>query len=324
MGRILLAVVLSCGSLVAQKMLLADDRERQVAVFAVPDLAGDQAAIAAPAGAGRFPGVERASLAEIADLLGSRARPGDHVEAVGPQHLVALGAPDWIGSVESMLVHLRGDGQKQVQVDTRFCRVSGVIVDRELERGLVLGIREATAGNAARTCILDRESATKLLRAIREDKGSRVVQAPQITAFELDRVTIKVGKDVSYVRGVELRGPSEQQVAVPVLDSIWNGDEANLVFAATSADKMSLSVRVQSQVVDLPLPEFQASAPVQGHSVAVQVPRTASCCATNCSEVTSGATLVVAARSSDGSWLLTLVTVQEIQSAGVQVLQRRR
>jgi hypothetical protein len=41
MGRILLAVVLGCSSMVAQKMVLGDDRDRQVAVFAV-DLSHDR------------------------------------------------------------------------------------------------------------------------------------------------------------------------------------------------------------------------------------------------------------------------------------------
>jgi hypothetical protein len=309
-----MAVVLSCGSLVAQKMLLRDDHDQQVAVFAVRDLAGQGAEADVAVPAGRSARWDPAGAKEIATLLGSTVRrPGDHVEAIGPGHVVALGQPDWVGAVESMLERLRSAERRQYQVDTRFCRVSAALVG-ELDADLLPGIKNAGAGSSAVRRVLGQGEAARLWRAIRSDKQSTTAQAPQIVANELDRVNIRVGRNVEYMPRVEQGGA--QQLAVPVVDTIWNGDKATLVVGTTSREKFSVNAEVESQVVDFPGSGIGDAGAVGTNGPAIQELRVRACRASGCEEMADNATLVIATRDSgDNTWAVTLVTLFEIWGA---------
>src|SRR5690606_33270254 len=129
-----------------------------------------------------------------ASLLVGRAQwPDDQIEVVGPGHVVALGGPAWIGSVESMLVHMRAAGQRQYQVDTKFCRISDALA-AQLDSDHLRGIRNAGAETDRLSWVLVSDAATSLLRAIRADRESETIQAPQVVSHELDRTRIRVGK----------------------------------------------------------------------------------------------------------------------------------
>jgi hypothetical protein len=209
---------------------------------------------------------------------------------------------------------MREAGRKEIQVNARFCRVSDALLHRVIGLGHLPGFARVAEEPDTSSCVLSPEKATSLMKAIR-DQGAEYIQAPQVVATELDICRIRVGADVKYVRSISWDGAAKPAVAAPVVDHLWNGDDLNLVFATTSRDKIGLIVRVQSQAVDLPMREFKALAPGEAAEVAIQVPRVMSARGSSCREVDDGSMLVVAARNSDGSWSLTVVTVQKIQPA---------
>lgn len=321
MGRIVLAVCLSVCSVAAQKTLLVDDPDRQAGVFSVRDLAGEVAdeGGAEPV-ATRLARLRPAGSKDIASLLaGAALRPGDHVESVGPGHVVALGEPDWIGKVEAMLVQMRGAGHRQYQIDTKFCRVSAACMG-QLAADQLAGIQDAEAQTDGVSFVLGLDAATKMLCTIRGDSRSQVVQAPHVTARELDRVRIKVGNNITVQRRDSVVAAEERAVASDA--SVWCGDDATLVFATTSKTRISVSADVASQSVDLHKDVAPVLTPVEANGGPVTVPVVRSCRGFASQEVADGETLVVAAPGSDGSWMVTLVTAEEVWSARIPAQMR--
>lgn len=321
MHRITLAVALGCGSLAGQKMLLGEDPNRQVAVFAVADLTS-HAQVPRPhvaaAAATRLASAMPTRITELADFLrGFAARPGDCVDAVGSKHLVAIGRPDWIGTVESMLVHIREDGRAQFQVDLKFAHVPAAFIEGQVARKFMPGskVSDVPIGGSLE-CVLDRESAVKLLRAIRGEKTSRVVQAPQITTMELDRAILQVGKEQLCLRGFAPQPLGGGGPAVPLVEQVWSGEDASVQIAHISSGKIGVSLDVLSL-------DFAGEVPGSSDGVVAQPPAARAVRARQSAEVVDGSTLVMAVPKGDGQWLLTMLTLQEIREADIRAFRRR-
>ncbi|MFT7535489.1 MAG: hypothetical protein ACI85K_001442 [Hyphomicrobiaceae bacterium] len=313
MARIFLALVLAGGLLTAQKVLLDGDPNRQLAAFDVAELI-ESGLSSGPTGSDQ--------LANF--LRGTSSHPGDSLAAIGASHLVAMGSPVWVGSVESMLVHLRKASDTQFQIGLRVCEVPAAFVQRKLRDLLAQDGKHAVVVGAVPILgVVSNDSAVRLVRTMLADPKARIRQMPQITTLQLRPARIRVGRDVSYVRTFEMQTrPDRQQIALPVVDKAWHGYDASVVVARVGKDKIAVDLDLLVSSIDSPVQKFYADVKGVSERVAVDMPRIASFRGAQFAEMTSGSTAVMAAPS-DGAWVLTLLTVHQIHAAPRLVPQGR-
>jgi hypothetical protein len=303
MAHVLLALVLASGLLTAQKVLLQGDPNQQLAAFNVADVIKADSP-SGPAGCER--------LVDI--LRGTITHPGHSLAAIGPSHVVAIGSPVWVGSVESMIVHLRKAREAQFQIDLRVCEMPAAFAQGQLRALLAQESEQAVVAGAVPILgVISNESLVRLTRAMKADPAIRILQTPQVTTRHLWPTRIRVGRDVDYVRTLDLHdGPDGKQVAAPVLDKLWRGCDATVAVAKIGKDRVAVDLDLLVNSFDLPMQKFRVDVAGLADDVMVDVPRVKSFRGGQFAEIAAGNTAIMAAPSGD-AWVLTMLTVQEVR-----------
>ena len=207
-----LAFVLAGGFLTAQKVMLDGDPNRQLAAFDVAGLieTGLPSGLISPD--------------QLVDFLrGTSNQTGDSLSAIGASHLVAMGSPVWVGSVESMLVNLRKASDAEFQVDLRVCRVSAAFAQGQLGDLLARDGNDAVVvGAEPIQRVVGNDSVVRLIRAMLADPSTQIKQSPQVTVRQLQTARIRVGRDVGYVRSLTC-SPVPTGSRLPYRSSISSG-----------------------------------------------------------------------------------------------------
>ncbi len=170
--------------------------------------------------------------------------------------------------------------------------------------------------------MVDKATATTMLRGLRQDATASITQFPQIVAPALHRALLRVGKDITYVRDHELSAGPDGLVARPLAATIFAGHEVTAMVAPAANGLVAMQIALVDHVVEQPLHEVVTTIPGSTMEVRVQVPRVTGSRASQVVEMADGATALVTARQNDGRWLVLLTTVYEIQAEGTPVRPR--
>ena len=215
-----------------------------------------------------------------------------------------------------MLVNLRKASDAEFQVDLRVCRVSAAFAQGQLGDLLARDGNDAVVvGAEPIQRVVGNDSVVRLIRAMLADPSTQIKQSPQVTVRQLQATRIRVGRDVGYVRSFDLQSrPDGKQIAIPILDKLWQGHDAEVVVALIGKAKVAVEMDLLVNSMDIPIQKFHADVAGVAEGVMVEVPRVTSFRGSQFAEVTSGSTVVVALPSGD-TWLLALLTVHQVRAA---------
>lgn len=317
MNRILvatMAVACSWSMAPAQKVALTDGSERQVVVLDVADLLPENRGILLPPKpTGRFAAAAPTSVQLLATFVRTFVpalrEPGADIQSLGESHLVLLGTGVQVAAAQRWLVKAR-ESLGQFQVDVRVCKVTATCFDREVAPLLVK--ETVGAGAMPSTALLDQATTATLVRALAKEGRGLVTQFPQVTVEGVRRAKLMVGKHVEYVSDFEIDASTEAFAPVPVKETVFDGHDVDVMVARIADGKLAVQMQLVDQVVEQPLREVTTTVPGSTLIVTVQVPRVTGCRGSMAVEMANGSTALMAARKPDGSWLVALMTPQEI------------
>ncbi|MGB3968506.1 MAG: hypothetical protein WBO45_17350, partial [Planctomycetota bacterium] len=270
----------------------------------------------------RSAATEPSDLQRLAAFVRAFAATGDagaDLQPLGERHLVTLGTAVQVAAAERLVTWLRRGTDQQFQVDVRLCQVPALVFDRE-----VTPLLQVAGGAPDRTCniVLDATAGRGLLVALRQ-AAVPITQFPQVVAPHLDCAQLKVGKQLAYVRDFEIEVVQAAFLANPVIDVLFDGHQVDVLCAETRAGTLGVQLQLVDQVVEQPIPKRTTTVPGTTKEVTVEVPRVTGCRGSMTVEMSNGATALMAARKSDGSWLVTLMTPMMIRSAPAGLPARR-
>ncbi len=305
-------------ALPAQKMPLADESQRQVVVLDVGDLIGKAPPPALVSG--RRAATTPSELQRVAAFVRAFAEPalgdGADLQPLGDRHLVVLGSAVQVAATERLVAHARTTRAKQFLLDVRLCTVPGAFFDRELAGKLAVAAGEpGQTGAGPHVAVLDAEAAAAITRAMRQDAQARVLQAPQIVVNTLHSATLQIGEQVSYVRDFEIEIVQGARIADPVVEVLFDGQQVEALCAEVDDGLIGVQMQVIDQSVEKPIRTIPSRVPGIEQELTLQVPRTTGCRGNQTALLPDGATAVMAARKNDGTWLLSLMTVNAIRAA---------
>jgi hypothetical protein len=304
-------------ALPAQKMPLADGSERVVAVLDVGELiaALPDHPLGEPApwtgGATKVEGLQR--IATFLRAFSEPPLPEADLQPLGGRFLVVLGPPERIATVERLLAHARESAEQQFQVNLRFVSVSAACFERDLRPKIDPNASSPVAAEP-QLAVVSAAEAQAMLRKIKADVDSRIVQAPQVIAPPLLHTVLAVGKQIAYVRDFTLEVVDGAYIANPVVDTIWNGQRLEAICAELPDGTIGVQMEALDQVVEQPIRGVKTTVPGTTFEVTVQVPRASGCRGRQAVALPKGTTAVMAAKKSDGSWLVTLLEPTAIRS----------
>jgi hypothetical protein len=323
-----LLVALLSAALTSQHLPLPGG-DQQVAVFDVGFLVATPATDAAPTAgrdvAARQDGLHRfvATLRTFgaAGAFGADA-PAD-LQPLGDRHVVALGSAAQVAACERFFAASRAAGRVLFQLDVRICQVTAAHFDRTLANVMTpLDARPGATADAHLVAVLAPATTATVQQALVGDPDTTTLQAPRLVVQNLHHAAMSSGEPIAYVRDFELETVAGAQIANPIVDSVWHGQEIEATCAALDDGTVLVQMAMLDQTVERPLAEFATTVPGTRHACTVQVPRITGTRASQTARLACGGTAVTAARRADGTWLVTLTTVHRVAPEPVPTERR--
>jgi hypothetical protein len=307
MKTMTLALAAALGAaLPAQKMPLPEAGDRLVQVIDLTPLlpAGE-----AGRGGGSAPTSATAAIATfVRRFVDPPLRAGDDVAALGDRWLVVLGSQRQAACAEQLI-------QRAVLARDDHLQTTIRIMDLTAEEFATLllplfpGIAAAEETPAVRQMILDGRKADELLTALGRTEV-RIMHAPRLMAAPLQRASLSAGEEITYVKDFTLIANGKAVVAKPVLATVWNGVQVDLIAGYTGRDRVGVHCTLELRDVAEPIAEFETTLPGTVAPVTVQLPRTTAVRLQRTAELAIGSTVLIANQKADGSWMAALVDVR--------------
>jgi hypothetical protein len=225
--------------------------------------------------------------------------PGDDLKVLGGRWLTMLGDPTQVANFERLMAGVVTNRELLVTTSMRIVHMERQPFERRLQPMLT-----AKAGaEATFECVLPAAKAAELVAAI---EGADVLEAPRLTVSPLQRASMSVRQDISYVQDFTLARHADAVVADPVIGVVWDGLEIDLCAIVLADGLVALRCDVQSQQVQQPMPKFETDLGT-GAPVTIQLPRTTGVRFRQTARVAAGELIVLAAQKVDGDYLLAIV-----------------
>lgn len=318
----LIAVACSCAVLPAQKMEMRDGSDRQVVLIDVAGLLpkptdAQLAHHAAPPVGGRLGATTGTELHQLAAFVRAFApaltAPGADVQPLGEHHLVAMGSPVQVAAADRLLADAR-EVDEQFHINVRWCRVPPAVFARLLADRFGKAAPGAKARDAAepRVASIADDDLRVLLRTLSRAERLAVTQAPNPIVPNLQPIRIWVGHRLRYVRDFVVDAANADGMA-PVRDDLEEGFQAEVQCTRAREGTIRVRLQVRDLEVQQPLRDVPIALPGSARQVSVQVPHGTHAASDHALELASAETMLVATPRSDGSWLLTVLTVEAIR-----------
>jgi hypothetical protein len=234
-----------------------------------------------------------------------------------------MGSPQQIATAERLLTRARQDLEKQYLVDLRLCEVPAALFERDVAPLLPKADGVPAAAPAPHATVLDDAAARALVTTLKKGADVKITQFPQIVAPSLHLARLRVGDQVAYVRDFEIEVAAAAFIANPIVDVLFHGYDVDLMCCEVRAGTLGVQLQLVDQVLEQPIRTIETTVPGSTLPVTVQVPRLAGCRGSQTVEMQNGATAVMAARKNATTWLVSLMTPQQIRSAPAALPVRR-
>jgi hypothetical protein len=160
----------------------------------------------APAAGADQPAAAAALAAELRALPGLLWDAPASIETRGAA-LVVRHRRSALAAIAAALAARREAAQRLVRVEARFLSMEG-----DAARALPKGLH-----------VIDPLQAERLLDLARRNANARILQSPQLTAFDGQQANVLVANQVAYVARVELEAAPGALVADPVVETLQEG-----------------------------------------------------------------------------------------------------
>lgn len=283
----------------AQKITVRGDADRQLQVL-------DLLQTMTPLGGEATP-LQATQLGQIAAFARHFATPafgvGDDVQPMGGRYLAVLGSPQQCGFVEHLLALSRQRAEELLQVEVHLLQVPAADFERHLRPFFAAG----PTPDQLQRIVTDQE-ATPLLATMKAAPDVELLIAPRVCVRSLQHASLSVGDKISYIRDFTVMRNGDQVIANPVIDTVFDGTEMQMLAGFLPDHTVGLECAVQHHVVQRPLLQTQVSLGV-GAPVTIQLPRVTSVRLEQRAALALDATLVLAAPRVDGSYLAAMVRI---------------
>ena len=153
--------------------------------------------------------------------------------------------------------------------------------------------------------VLSAATATELQRTI-ETSDAEVLSAPRVTLSPLQRATVSMLEQISYLKDYTLVRRGDELIADPLVDVVHDGVHAEL-FAVLLADgRLGVQCEVEMQTVVRPIHRVQTDIGA-GQPVTIELPRTTGVRFQQTAQMAPGEVVALASQKVDGDYLLALV-----------------
>jgi hypothetical protein len=240
---------------------------------------------------------------QLAGLVEPPLGDGDDCQVFAGRWLAVLASAEQIASVDRLLRLAADQRGRTLDVEVRLLHVAHERFTNALQPQLASVKRG------------DRESFEAVLAA--NDAGAFAaaaktaatgeIEVPKLSVGPLQRATGWRKEQTAYIRDFTVHAADGAMIADPVIDSAWDGVEAE-VFTAPRADgTYTVAVSVAQQQLDKPIAQLETTVPGTKLPLKVQLPRVRGVRLQQTAVLAPGALAVTAARRADGTWLVALV-----------------
>jgi len=239
----------------------------------------------------------------LADFLRPFVEPplgsGDDLKVLGGRWLTMVGDVTQVANFERLMAGVVANRELLVTTSMRIVHMERQPFEQRLQPMLT-----AKAGaHATFECVLPAAKAAELVAAL---EGADVLEAPTLTVSPLQRASMSVRQDISYVQDFTLTRHADAVIADPVIGVVWDGIEIDLCAIVLADGLVALRCDLRSQQVQQPMPKFETDLGM-GAPVTIQLPRTTGVRFRQTARVAAGELVVLAAQKVDGDYLLALV-----------------
>lgn len=270
-------------ALPAQKMPLAAG-ERVVALLAIDKI------LPLADGANVGPDLPR-HLAALLRAAAARDGTGADVQALGGDHVAALGTPPQVAAVEAVAAALRRSEQPQLFLDCKLWEVDAATFDN------VLGEHTTNSGDAtqeSRTGVLAAASLDPTFRQLKAGRHCEVLQMPKVVALGLQTAVLQTGVQVPAGVGGA---------------TMFDGHRVEAVCAQVGEGRIAAHVEVAMQRRSRPAANGAAD------DDGADTQPVARCGTGHAAVVEPGGAIVQAVRLGADRWFVAFVGIQPIRSA---------
>jgi hypothetical protein len=293
-------------ALAAQAMPLPDGSGRVVQVFDVakllptakpgPDLAlkiADEHA---------FPASD--PLAAIAACLGRllepKLGPDDDLKTLGDRRLVLLGTAAQAKGIERLLQAATSQHDRLIDVHLQFFTVADKDFQEQLGKRLPAVQRGA---RTTREAVFDKNAADELLALLAKLPGDRL-EAPPVTVRPLALATLFTKNQTAYVKDFTITRQGENWIADPVVATVWDGNESEVIATLLPADSLGVSCSVTFQELEKPIARFETKIGPAKVPATLQLPSLTVLRMQLTATLQDGGAVALATQKTNGSWLV--------------------
>jgi len=231
-------------------------------------------------------------------------RPEDDVQVLGNRWLAVLGDQQQIASAERLLAIAGEHREDLLTIEISLYELTAATFDQVASPLLP----KPAGGGDTRQLVLAAKDADALTQRLVKAEVDRL-EAPRLSVLPMQKAELRAGEQISYIKDFTITPVAGKQIADPVVDTIWNGIEIELLASFVAKDRVGVACKLAKQEVAKPIAEFTTQLGVGLQPLTVQLPHATGVRLQQTAELAPGSTIAIAAPKTDGGWLLALVTV---------------
>lgn len=245
-------------------------------------------------------------------------RDGDDIQAMGEHWVAVLADAERIASVERLFQAAKAHRNDLLTIEVQILNFTAEKFRKHLRDDLVKverGTTEIGTGHLNDTStvtgntfesVIPKDKAKAFLKKAR-GAASQSLAAPKISVKPLQRASVSVVNQTSYIRDFTVERNNHQVVADPVVGVVWDGHKSEMCATFLPGGRIGLSCSVHFQELHRPIPEASITVVESTLPVTIQLPRTSGVRLANVAEVVADSLVVLASQRSDGEYLVAIV-----------------
>ncbi len=235
-------------------------------------------------------------------LIDPPLQPGDDLRTLGDRWLVLLGSPAQAASAERLWHAALAKKEDPIDVQVHMFEIDAKAF-APLQEKLVAVQREQ---GMAFEGMLEKDAASAF-RAALAKAATQQLDAPRLCMNPLQRGTMSMVKQTSYVKDFTVTRTGDTLVADPVVDVVQDGNITDVIATWLPDGLLGMSCDVTFQELQQPIPQFETTLGPGLPPVKIQLPRVTGVRLRQTAVLGKDSMVVLAAQRASGEWLCATV-----------------
>lgn len=297
LSLLLAATGLLPARLPAQRMPMSDGRILQM--FDLRETQLDGGSKMSPVKAGD----SQRAASMLRNFIDPPLRAGDDITAVGLQWIAVLADEPRIASVERLFQAAKQHRNDLLTIEVKLLEVSSAKFRKLLLPQLLTVERKAGTSYES---VIDKPKAKQFLISC-QAAATSVLAAPRLSVLPLQTANITLINETAYVKDFTVQRAGNSVIADPVISKVWDGHKSEVCATFLPGGRIGLRCDVNVQELHRPIPEVKTVVVKGTKPVTIQLPRLSGVRLANVAEVAPGSLVVLAAKRSDGKFLVAVI-----------------